>query len=472
MTVVIAAVPLVETTEILMAPALLKACLNKHDISAVALDLNIDIVNRLKDHPKSTQIKNFFFTQNIDPDVIDEICDIIDYCAEKICQQQPTVIALSLLTYSCQIFTRWLCAKLRSLAPDVKIVIGGTGIKNFIADFDNSFCQQCVRLNLIDDYITGDGEVSFVEYIKGNLTYPGINSDQWQRTPDLNVVPFPDYSDYDFEKYELGDIPLCDSRGCVKNCEFCDVIEYWTKFQWRSAENIFQEMLWQIQKYQRHSFSLRSSLVNGNMKEFRLLLDLICNYNQDKPRASQISWKGYFIVRTQSQHPPELWEKLRNSNGTLIVGVESVVSRVRHGMGKTFSNEDLDYHLAMGKKFQVSMVLLMIVGYPTETQDDYEFTKQWIKDRKNYANDTVVKIGLSLASVLPNTQLSRNASKHNLKLHPILPSVWINQNLKITSTQRVEYLKELLRICKEDCGFNFYSNEQTIEHSLAHDNLY
>lgn len=468
MTIVIAAVPYVDTQEAIMAPALLKASLGVHNIDSVALDLNIHVANFIASHPNKQKIADFFFSQIVHPEVIDDIHYLINYCATEIAKRQPTIIALSLLIYSCQIFTRWLCASLRYKCPTARIVIGGTGIKNFIADNNNNFCLQVKQLKLIDDYISGDGDLSFAEYVKGNYTYPGINSEQWQPMPDLNQMALPDFSDYNFDQYSKDVIPVNDTRGCVKNCEFCDVIEYWTKFQFRSAENIFAEMLSQIKKLNRYRFSFRSSLVNGNMKEFKKLLDLIAEHNLSHPESQQISWEGYFIVRSKTQHPEDLWKKIKITNGTLLIGVESVVQRIRNQLGKTFLDEDLDYQLAIAQKYQVPLVLLLIVAYPTETFEDYEFTKQWFRDHKSYAQNSVKHINLSFASILPGTQLKRNSEKYNIKQGK-LPSIWINQNLNITTQQRVDYLRELKQICHH-AGFKSVTNEQTIEHSSAYEN--
>ena len=85
--------------------------------------------------------------------------------------------------------------------------------------------------------------------------------------------PYPDYSDYNFDLYKTPTIPIVDSRGCVRTCEFCDVIEFWKKFQYRSADCVFKEMLYQIDQYHITHFALMSSLTNGNMKEFNKLLE-------------------------------------------------------------------------------------------------------------------------------------------------------------------------------------------------------
>jgi len=468
MDVTIVAVPYVETVEAIMAPALLKSVLATHNIRAVAIDLNIEIVNRIEHHPRKQQILDFFFSQVIHPEAVEDIEEIINYCSHRILQYNTPTIAMSMLIYSGQIFTRWLCARIKTINPAVKIVVGGTGIKNFVAEDKSTFCEQARQLGLIDDYIIGDGELSLVEYLKGNYNYPGINNNDWLPLANLNDLPFPDYSDYDFSQYKDKEIPINDSRGCIKNCEFCDVIEHWKKFQYRTADIIFEEMLYQIDQLGISYFSFRSALTNGNMKEFNKLLDLIVDYNSNKPREKQIGWNGYFIIRNAKFHTEDLWKKISLSNGLLLVGVESVVSRVRHQLGKTFEDDDIDHNLKLSQQYGVPLILLMIVAYPTETLQDFEYTKQWFRNHKQYANNCVKFVNLSFASILPGTQLARKSDEYSIKKGS-LPSIWINQNLSITTKQRLDYLRELRDIVVNECGFNAETSEQTIEHSTTDD---
>ena len=71
---------------------------------------------------------------------------------------------------------------------------------------------------------------------------------------------------------------------------------------------------------------------------------------------------------------------------------------------KKFSNQDLEYGLRMAKKYGIGMSLLIIVGYVTETQDDFDQQLQWIREYRHYANDPIkhITIGSGLA-ILPGT---------------------------------------------------------------------
>jgi radical SAM superfamily enzyme YgiQ (UPF0313 family) len=185
------------------------------------------------------------------------------------------------------------------------------------------------------------------------------------------------------------------------------------------------------------------------MKEFNLLLDKIIQYNQTHTKP--IKWDGYFIVRSAKQHPEQFWKKISLSNGFLQLGIESVVEQVRISLGKNFTNEDIDYHLQMAKKYNVPLMLLMIVGYPTETRKDFEFTKQWFRDRVNYANNPIKSVVLSLAAILPNTQLDRRKAQYGITQGEI-PTIWITQQHSINTAERIKYYDELTALLTHDLG--------------------
>ena len=450
--VVIAAVPLVDSLHAPMAaPAVLKASLSRAGIASTALDLNIEVLLKIKSHPDAATLTLFFDSQHTEDWTVHEISKILLHCANRIVSFNPTVIALSLLTYQCQNFTLWLCLVLRQVCPEARIVIGGPGIKNMVANFDDTFRDLALSKGLIDHYITGDGDQALIEYVKNNYDYPGINTDHWTPIADLDELPYPDWSDYNFYLYSQTYLPLVDAKGCVRNCEFCDVIEYWQKFKSRKAENIFSEMLHQINRYGYRDFDFRSSLSNGNLKEFKRLLAMMYEYNQSRSyRVEQISWNASFIVRQKSQHDELMWQQMGATHATLSIGVESLVESVRHGLGKHFDNKDIDWHLEMAATYNVKIILMIITGYPTETHEDWEFTKQWFRDRKHY-NKIVSRLFLSPAAILPGTALHRNMDVHRITwIGPTLTS-WQTNN--IDKTQRDRYQTELQTVCK-NLGFN------------------
>jgi radical SAM superfamily enzyme YgiQ (UPF0313 family) len=440
--VVIAAVPYVNTPRPLAAPGVLKANLVKHGIDCVALDLNVDAEIKIFQHEHKEKFVRFFKEQIAEAEVIDDITLMIEYCADEILRHCPTVIALSLFCYSCQSFTSWLCAALRQRAPDIKIVIGGPGIQHLVGSMNFDFASALKRKKLIDDFISGDGEISLVKYVQGDLTYPGINSSSWQPVEDLNSLPLPDYSDYQWFKYAQQTVPIIDTRGCVQSCEFCDVIAFWKKFQFLTAENIFAQMMEFKKIHGFVKFDFRSSVSNGNLKEFRKLIKLIADHNgrQDLYSTERITWDGSFIVRPKKSHDEEFWKVLKASNpDRLFVGVETVVERLRIGLGKNFTNEDLDHFLIMTQKYQIPVNLLLMTNYPGETDEEFEQSKQWFRDRVNFKGNSIAGMQLSTTSILPGT-----------KLESRLPAENAQRELDRTAIRK---FNELGAVIFQECGF-------------------
>jgi hypothetical protein len=195
---------------------------------------------------------------------------------------------------------------------------------------------------------------------------------------------------------------------------------------------------------------------------------MIGDYNkQFASRKQQMSWKGYFIIRSSGQHPEEMWQNIKNSNGYLMLGVESVIQRIRYQIGKKFDNADIEYHLEMGKKYQVPMMLLMIVGYPGETRADFDYTKQWFVDHKHYAGDSVLAVNLSPGSVLPGTELYRKKDEYGIELGT-LPILWIDQQLNISYQDKLNHFNELLKLVS-DLGYNAPIDRQSYSLTLLNE---
>jgi radical SAM superfamily enzyme YgiQ (UPF0313 family) len=380
---------------------------------------------------------DFFHRQKIHEEIVDDLVLMLNFYAQEILYHKPTIVGLSLFSSETQTFTVWLCAMLRQRAPDVKIVIGGPGLQTL----ENSlfkFPDRVKKLGLIDDYITGDGETSLVEYVRGNMSCPGINSYAWQPNTEFNKLPIPDYSDYRLFRYGYPMLPIVDSRGCVQDCEFCDVIAFWKKFQYLTAENIFQQIQKHIATYGVYRFQFASSICNGNLKEFKKLLQLISDYNDQTNAQAQIHWIGSFIIRSATQHKEDMWKLIKKSNGFLLTGVESIVEHVRINLGKNFTNTDLEHHLEMARKHQVQMNLLMILSYPTETESDYQQVRQWFAEHKDFANNTVLKVQCTLPGILPGTKLEKTIDHSSFQ-----------QNKSARYLNAINTVKVI-----QQCGFN------------------
>lgn len=460
--IVVASVPFTDTTAPMMAPALLKAVLVSAGVDCVGIDLNGIIYRKICNQLDYDQYLKFFYHETLESGFEHKIKRLFDTMTDEILQHNPDMVCLSLLHYQCQVAAKWLSFCLKRRNDKIKIVIGGAGaFGSGLITNEQQYTSRLKEQQLIDHYISGDGDIALVELVKGNLAYPGIDTLIWKPLDDLNAIAYPDYDDYDFNMYESPFIGILGSRGCVRQCTFCDIHEYWEKFKWRTGDNIFEEMLSQNKKYGARHFKFQDSLINGNVREYNRLIFLLAKHNREHP-DNTLHWASYFILRPATQMNEEHWQLTAASGAVrLNIGIESFVEKNRYHIKKKFSNADIDYGLAMAQKYNIGLTLLMLVGYVTETEQDHLETLQWLRDHVQYRTHPikVITIGGTLA-ILPGTWLGKNQTALGVtwKEGMISMSNGNNHLWEIKSTcndyeTRIRRQNEILAVGQE-LGFN------------------
>ena len=241
-----------------------------------------------------------------------------------------------------------------------------------------------------ENFIVGEGEYALLEFLNGNRLYPGINGRPPEQIKDLNDLPQPDYSDV-INLHPYKTVVISGSRGCVRNCTFCDVASIWPKYRWWDGKKIAQNMHEVSYQTGIKKIGFSDSLVNGSMKHFRELCAELSK------RDKKISWNGQFIIRDKKSFKEVDFNNLANSGCTgLTLGIESGSYRVREHMRKKFSNDDLDYFIHNIGARKIKMKFLLIVGYPTETESDFQETIDLLYRYKQYAEFTEVSPHLML----------------------------------------------------------------------------
>lgn len=455
--VVICAVPWTDTNMPMMAPAALKPIVEKAGLTCLAVDLNQEIFQYTQRHPHSNLFPDFFFHGAshivIEQDLNQMFVDI----AKGILSYRPTWVGLSLLSYACQQSAKWIAWFLKKYDPKIQIIFGGAGcLPTFTGP--SIYIEQLKSAGLVDWHIRGDGEHSLYELLIGNKQYQGIDSETWKElsNEDLKKLPFPDYDDYDLDIYGKRVTPVLGSRGCVRQCTFCDYIANWKKFQWRSGQDIFDEMLHQNKKYGARYFKFQDALINGNQKEFRSLINLIAEHNDNNPE-NHFRWSSFFIFREVTAQSEQEWASLSRSGADiLLVGIENLNEHIRYAMGKKFSNTSIEFHLQQAQKHQITLALGNIVGYINETEEDIEFIKEWLKSHTHFRDIIFLQWGGTLG-IFPNTHLETHQTELGIKMIGIMPQQWTSNHTNSTPAIRARWVTELVTLSK-NLGYKVSEN--------------
>jgi radical SAM superfamily enzyme YgiQ (UPF0313 family) len=399
------------------------ARLQGHDVTV--LDINIDLFNSVGHSTFMQYQTDYLFSEN---------SATKEKLEQFVCSSlQPDYLKqFDWILVSC--FSTWeyamtaLIVKLCRETSSAKIVVGGPGL--------HTSGKILLDRGHVDYWVAGEGEIALKKIFEGEVDYPGINGRPSEQITDIESLPLPNYDFFDFNRYDWlldsPDVFIYGSRGCVRSCTFCDVPSYWPKFRWRSGRSIANEMISNYENYGVKNFFFSDSLLNGNLKEFRIFLDTLSRY----PDAHGFQWGGYAIIRPKAAHPAELFDQMKAAGGSFMsIGVETGVDRIRLAMKKHFTNDDVDWHLQHSQRVGLSNLFLMITSWYDETLEEHHEYLKIFKRWQNYAADGTI-FGISInppLAILPNTPL---ASEHVVELQDLPEAVasgiknllWVNPN--------------------------------------------
>jgi len=453
-----------------LAPAILSAICKKKGIEHDFIDCNLEFHQQLSQDLQNELLG--LYAENFIIDItarsqtwLDRYFDqLADRCADS------DLVAISVFSRHSAVLTLDFLTRCRSKL-NADIVIGGAGIKstniktngkNIIVPFYAYLHDQ----KLIDYWILGEGEKAFEELLDTNKSSVGINNHQFNQLENFDSVPVPNFDKFDLDSYKINGkkiSPVEGSRGCVKKCTFCDIQNTWGKFKYKDGRKLAEELLELQQQYEIDHFWFNDSLINGSLKAFREF-----THHLSLARNNKFTWSSQAIVRPKSARDREDFAIMKLSGcETLAVGLESFSESARFHMGKKFTDDDLDHFLNLSQEFGISLVLLLIVGYPTETQKDIDHALKQLERYSYLADDNTIsflRIGGTM-NMLPDTPIWNHVDELKIKITSTTPNPVDWETEENTLKKRVEW-----RVAIEDharsLGYNCLDKEMHVEQTL------
>ena len=281
---------------------------------------------------------------------------ILEKYIDKILEEDSDIIGFS--TYSTNILTtRYVISEIKKRKPNVTIILGG---------------PECAEGNFTkpaeaDYYFVGESEQNILDFLNSyeNGKLPteskigGLYSDV---RIDIDSLPYPDYSDFDLEKY-ISKNSVCAeiSRGCVARCTYCSEVWYW-KFRDRGASTVVDELEYQVKTYGIQFVNFVDSLMNGNLKEFRKFCEELIK------RDLKINWWGY--ARINGKMDLEFY-KLMAKAGCLgfNYGLESGSDNVLKAVNKKNTVAEINQNLVDSEKVGMLVNACWVIGAPGEDRE-------------------------------------------------------------------------------------------------------
>lgn len=367
--------------------AVLKGAAQSHGFTAKCLDLGMELFKECnKDREYYEHIQNNFVapSEKINNEAT-SADNFIDKWAKKLANEDTRYIGISVFSYFSHLAAYMLCEKIKNINPDMKIVIGGPGCNIKISDsmFDrykisgiekfSQFGDILVKRKIADHAIVGDGEQALIDLLSDRYT----DGNKFQIIDYKQDLPFSNFDDFNLSDYQgqlhkgLPQLPMFTSKGCVRECDFCDVKAVQSRFRFRTGKNIVKEMIYLAERYNIREFVFLDSLVNGSLKSLTEWVTELAEYNRNNPEK-QIKWSGNWICRPKGQIKEPFYKLLAESGcDALNIGAESGSNHVLKAMYKKTNVESLLYEAEQFKKHNIKFITLLIVAHWSERWQDF-----------------------------------------------------------------------------------------------------
>lgn len=327
------------------------------------------------------------------------------------------------------------------------------------------------------DIVFGDGELIIVDIVKDTIhqkPFYQIGRNRYFVVDKNSEYFIRDISDVDLDRSFFAKEPLKNvfgefeaniitSRGCVHNCTFCSAARSLNKglpVRKKSLNSIKQELIYLKNLYPKlQSIRILDDLFLKNKKNIISSIKIFSKI--------ELNWRSMAHVNTFKGIRAEVVNELGKSGcKELFIGIESgsdkILKKIKKNHSRAITVESLENIFAAG----INIKGYFILGFPGETEDDYNETYKLallLKEKSQQYGaifrtsvfqfrpyhgtiiyDEIDKEGsLSSVDIHPNAQLSKMIGRSNFNFH--------SGNYSRTDTSTLNrYIKKIIDIHNGD----------------------
>jgi len=328
-------------------------------------------------------VEKTFFTY-INEGFIDALDNIIgqfyprlkSYVLEMLEREQPEVLGLSVYgdTFPASLAAfHWA----KKWNPSIQTVMGGGIFADQLAPGSLNLDYFVQRTHtVIDKIIIGEGEVLMLELLQGSLN-PARKiyslKDIQGKYMNLAGAVVPDFSDFDLGYYPH--LAHYGARSCPFQCKFCSETINWGKYRKKNVNQTVQELIRLQRRYSYQLFLLTDSSLNPIISELsRAFIEA----------GVTIYWDGFLRADRHacSTENTMLWRKGGFYRAKL--GLESGSQRMLDLMNKRITTAQSRETLAALAYAGIKTTTFWLLGFPGETEQDFQETLDFIEACKDY----------------------------------------------------------------------------------------
>ncbi|MEM6707994.1 MAG: radical SAM protein [Pseudomonadota bacterium] len=315
-----------------------------------------------------------------------------DEVVERVVAERPAFVGITLFTVGTWVGAE-IARKLKLKAPGIRIIVGGPHISSMGRETIERFPE-------FDVAVVGEGEEVLVKLLKAyregrplsdvpSLIFrdPNAITHAVAQTPklainkDLDRLPFPAWdllpdfpagylpAVYDFPRGPVASIAA--SRGCPFHCKFCDTSTFGASVRAYTPQRLFEMMC-----HLRDAFGIRhilfvDDLFTASKKRTTELCNLIIDNGLD------MTWSC--ASRVDVINPETLKLMKRAGCWEMSFGLESGSDELLKKMDKSAALEKSVRAIGWTHDAGIRSKGLFMLGYPGETPETIEQTKQFVK---------------------------------------------------------------------------------------------
>ncbi len=187
------------------------------------------------------------------------------------------------------------------------------------------------------------------------------------------MFPCPDFHGLDTSRYLM--LSVSSSRGCPYECSFCAETVFWKGFRTVNADELANRLERLANEHKSSTFYLCDSLSNhiispltARLKERNANIKIDCYLRADEPVSNKknlVDWREGGLFRAR-------------------LGLESASPKILDAMVKMTTPDKMSAAVKGLAETNIHTSTLWMVGFPGETEVDFQMTLDFIKDHHKY----------------------------------------------------------------------------------------
>ncbi len=355
---------------------------------------------------------DFWDERNFEQTILPEVYSFFEDKISKILLENYDAIGFSLYESTAgtaRNLARWI----RKENPNIKLFIGGPSVTDLI--FSGTLYRW---LEDVDAIILGEGEHPVLRLFKAwkeNSSLIGIRGiavldtngkiviTQMGEPYPLDLLPRANFDDFDLSRYTSKELPISAGRGCVISCTFCSEGRTWKPFRVRPVQKVLDEIFYCYQRHGISSFNMVASVFNGDHRKvvefcegilaLKINISWTCNGRLSKQLSSEI----IALMAKSGCH-------------SITFGLESGSDDVLQIMKKHSTTSVANRIIEDCYQNNILLSLNTIVGFPGETEEDFQKTLEFFKKY----HDHIHQVNVTMCALSRGSDIYDHPAKFNI----------------------------------------------------------